>query len=297
MNAPVVLAFLCYFGVLLGIGFFAHKRSQTESDFVLGDRSVNFWLTALSAHASDMSAWLFMSFPAAMYIGGVSSAWIGLGLVIGMFLNWQFIAEKLRTGTEASNSFTLSTFFEKRFGDDSGILRLLTAIMTLVFLTIYLAAGLIAMGFLFESLFGINYLLGICIATTAVIAYTLFGGFVTVATVDFFQGIFLLFVIAIVPMIALYSIGGVDDVYAALVRNGRSVSLLPDESWLSFITALLLSFGWGLGYVGQPHIITKFMGIDQSSELRKSKYLGMSWQILALGAATAIGLIGVAFFV
>ncbi|GAB4237121.1 MAG: sodium/proline symporter PutP [Chlamydiales bacterium] len=296
MNFWIILAFITYFIVLLSIGFLAHKRSRTESDFVLGDRSVNFWLTALSAHASDMSAWLFMSLPAAVYMGGLVQSWIALGLIFGMFLNWQFISKRLRTYTEKSDSYTLSSFFESRFQDHSGVLRVLTALMTLLFLTCYLSAGLIAMGYLFQSLFGINFFIGITFASAVVIAYTLFGGFVTIAWVDFFQALFLLAVILFVPLLALASIGGISPIVESASENHLPLTLFPQDGSSAFFAAFFLAFGWGLGYPGQPHIITKFMGIKNPEELTKSKYLGMTWQILALGASVAIGLIGIAFF-
>jgi len=208
MNLQVLAAFFTYFSILLLIAFSAHKRSRTESDFALGNRSLSFWLTALSAHAADMSAWLFMAVPAAIFLGGMPNAWMALGLIVGMFLNWHFIAPKLRVQTEQYQSFTLSTFFEKRFNDTSGFLRVLTAFLSLIFLTCYLSAGLIAMGYLFESLFGIDYFIGISFSIIVVMAYTFFGGFVTVAWTDLFQGFFLLAMIVLVPLVGYTAIGG-----------------------------------------------------------------------------------------
>ena len=136
MNIPLFLAFGLYFAVLLSIGLLVRKKHLTETDFILGSRSLNFWVTALSAHAADMSAWLFMAFPAALYIGGLSQSWIALGLLLGMFCNWHFVAPKLRVDTEENNSYTLSTFFERRFHDSSGMIRVLTAVMSIVFLLV-----------------------------------------------------------------------------------------------------------------------------------------------------------------
>ena len=183
----IVASFLAYFSILILIGIISHKKQKSSADFIVGDRSLNFWLTALSAHASDMSAWLFMGLPSAIYIGGLSQSWIAIGLLIGMFLNWQFVAIKLRKATEKYDSYTLSTFFEKRFNDQSGILRVLTATMTVVFLTCYLAAGLIAMGLLLESVFGIDYYFGLSVAMLVAVAYTFSGGFITIAWTDLFQ--------------------------------------------------------------------------------------------------------------
>lgn len=296
MEIQLIAAFCVYFAILLFIGFISHNRSKTETDFVLGDRSVNYWVTALSAHASDMSAWLFMSFPAVVFMGGVGKIWIGIGLVFGMFVNWQFVARRLRKFTEENDSYTLSTFFEKRFEDSSGLLRTLTAIMTIVFMACYLSAELIAMGFLFESLFSINYYIGIVLATAVVIAYTLFGGFVTIAWVDFFQGMFLLGVIIVVPFFAISAMGGVQPIIETASREGIPLTVFSGEGITAFLAAMSLTFGWGLGYPGQPHIITKFMGVRDPDELYKSKYIGMTWQVLALTASACIGLIGIGFF-
>lgn len=295
MITPYILSFILYFAILLVIGLVSHKRQTTSADFIMGNRSLSFWLTALTAHASDMSSWLFMAFPAALFMRGVPEVWIGLGLVIGMYMNWQFVAEKLRIDTERTNSYTLSTYFERRYHDHSGLLRSLTAFMTLFFMTVYLASGLIAMGILLDSLFGINYYYGLATATFVVVTYTFAGGFVTVAWTDFFQGIFLLIAILIVPYLAFQEIGGWAEIHQTAKDLELSLHIVKDFSFETLLGIFFLA-SWGLGYFGQPHIVTKFMGIKNSNEIYKSKYLGMSWQILTLGAAALTGLIGVTFF-
>lgn len=296
MNLQLIIAFVAYFIILLLIGLFSHKRSTSSSDFIMGNRSLNFWLTAFTAHAADMSAWLFLAFPAAVYIGGLSKTWLALGLLAGMYLNWQFVAKELRNLTEMYHSYTLSTFFERRFSDHSGVIRVLTAIMSIVYLTIYLSAGLIGMGGMLESLFGINYYVGLTIAMLVVVTYTFVGGFVTVAWTDTFQALFLVTIVLFVPYIAYQHIGGWEQILQAAEAKGVALSFLPDTSWSTLLTIIFLVFGWGLGYFGQPHIITKFMGITHASELTKSKYLGMSWETVALAAAASIGLVGIGFF-
>lgn len=297
MNTHIILPFIAYFGVLLTIGLISHHRQNTAADFIVGNRSLNFWVTALSAHASDMSSWLFMAFPAAIYLGGLSQAWIALGLLMGMYLNWQLVAKKLRTMTENYDSYTLSTFFERRFHDKSGVLRILTGIMAVFFLTCYAAAGLIAMGDIFESTFGINYYMGLSIATGVILIYTFVGGFITVAWTDLFQAIFLLAVILFVPYVAyLHLPNGIHSIVEAAKSNEISLKLIPDLSKESILGIIFLVLSWGLGYFGQPHIITKFMGINDAKNMHKSKYVGMTWQFVALGAATCIGLVAMAFF-
>jgi len=296
MDLQIFFAFLLYFSVLLLIGLFSHRKSQSETDFILGNRSLSFWLTALSAHASDMSAWLFMSLPMLIFVYGLSKAWVAIGLFIGMFVNWHFIAPKLREGTEKSDSYTLPTFFERRFNDASGAIRLLTASLTLLFLTFYLSGGLIAMGYLFEAIFGIDYYVGITIAISVMVAYTFVGGFVAVAWTDFFQALFLLFVIITVPFLALGKIGGSETVERVAQFRGISLEIFGNLTLASIGFIVIDALGWGLGYFGQPHIVTKFMGIRNVNEMKKAKWLGMSWQFLSLTGAVLVGLVGIGFF-
>lgn len=295
MYSYVLTAFIAYFSILLLIGLFFHRRQVTSSDYIMGNRSLNFWLVALSAHASDMSAWLFMAFPMTIFVEGLPHVWIALGLLGGMFLNWKLVAPRLRLKTEEYHAYTLSSFFAKRFGDDSGVIKLLSAIVLLIFMTHYLSAGLIGMGILLESLFGLNYMVGLSIALFVVVVYTFVGGFNTVAWIDLFQAVFLLSMIILVPAVAFMKIGGWSAITS--IAHQKSISLsFGFEGVDGFINVFSLALGWGLGYFGMPHIITKFMGIRDPKELNKSMLVGMSWQVITLCAATLVGLIGIAFF-
>lgn len=296
MQTYIIAAFITYFTILLLIGLFFHRKQVTSTDFIMGNRSLNFWLVAISAHASDMSAWLFMAFPMTIFVLGLPHIWIALGLIIGMFLNWQFVAPRLRSMTENYNCYTLSSFFEKRLNDKSGYIKILSAIVLVIFITHYLSAGLIAMGYLLESLFDVNYMLGLSLALFVVVIYTFVGGFTTVAWTDLFQGIFLLGMIIIVPFFAFAKIDGWKAIEHVAQQRSISLALSADDSFESFITIFSLALGWGLGYFGMPHIITKFMGLKHTSEMYKCKWLGMSWQVIALGCAAIVGLIGIAYF-
>lgn len=296
MFDPFFVSFIIYFIFLLAIGLIAHRKHTSAADFMVGARSLNFWVTALSAHASDMSSWLFMGLPMIVFMKGLPAIWIALGLLGGMFVNWHYIAPKLRVATERYNSFTLSAFFESHFRDQSGVLRLLSASLMLIFLTHYLSAGLISLGVLFESLFQVDYMLGIFIATAVMLAYTSLGGFVAVAWADFFQGIFLLIMILIVPTVAYRELsGGWDSIVSCAANRQVSLNIFPHslgEAW----SLLTLALSWGLGYLGMPQVLSKFMGIRSPSEIYKAKILGLSWQLLSLLAATASGLVGIAYF-
>ena len=289
-------AIILYVLILLTIAYCSTRKKQTSSDFLIGGRSMNFYLTALSAHASDMSSWLFMAFPAAIFLSGMSKVWYAVGLILFMYLNWQFVAPRIRTMTEQYNALTFSSFFESRLSDTSGLIRIFTAVMSLIFYSVYISAGLVALGVLLETLFNLNYHLGITLSILVVVPYLFFGGYKTLAWIDLFQGLFLLAVIAFVPLYAIQFVGGFSKMHAALSYYDRSLALFPDFSASTLIGIFFTILGWGLGYFGQPHITTKFMGITRVEEMRKAKYVGMSWQIIALGAASLVGLIGVPFF-
>ncbi len=302
MNIYMLLAFIIYFIVVSCIAYIGFKITTSKisdegnTDFILGNRSLNYWLTALSAHASDMSNWLFMAFPAVIFTGGLYYSWIAIGLVVGMFLNWHFIAPKIRVLTEKYGCSTLSSYFEKRFGDRSGVIRIVTGIMSIAFFTIYISAGLKGIGVLLESSFGFPYNLGVFVSIAIVFCYTFLGGFIAVAWTDLFQGMFLLCMIVLVPIYTGFKVGGFSAIYSAAVSKGVSLSLLPDYSMLTFLSGLLLALSWGLGYFGMPHVLSKFMGIRDVREMHKSKYVGMTWQIITLSAATFVGLVGIAYF-
>ncbi len=266
-------AIALYFTFLLIIALVAWRK-RSSNDFHLGGRNLNFYLTAFSAHASDMSAWLIMGYPAAVAISGIGSTWTAVGLLFFMYVNWQFIAPKIRRATEAHNSSTLSSFFASHF-QAKGI-RILSAIMAFFFFTIYLSAQLVGLGEIFGSLFHIPFSSAISIGIVIALIYPLIGGYLTLAWTDLFQGLFLLAMIIMVPL--------------HLLGQGATLSL-PSYS-IHWTQALFLACGWGLGYFGQPHIITKFMGIRHVHEMHKSKWVGISWMTLALAGATLVGLLG-----
>jgi sodium/proline symporter len=290
----MIAAFALYFVTLTGIGIYFYHRNKYASDYIIGNRSVNYWVTAIATQASDMGSWLFMGFPAAVYAAGLFEFWTAIGLTACMLLNWVFIAPRLRAQTEQYNALTLSTFFERRLQDSSGMLRSISAAITIYFFTCYIASGVVALGRLFEAAFGIDYFIGAVLGLLAGVLFTLIGGFLAVAWCNLFQGLFLLAMILIVPIYGTIYCGGIGAVLAATKTYGVSLSLISQTQ--SIIAAISLALGWGLGYFGQPHILINFMGIDDPKNIRAATWVGISWQILVLSAATAIGLIGVCFF-
>lgn len=293
MDIAILSAFIVYFGTLLGIGFYFYHTKRNAASFMLGGRSTNYLVTAIAAQASDMGAWLFLGFPAAIYMTGMSGCWIAIGLVLFMFLDWHYIAPKLRTQTEQLNSLTLSSFFATRFGDTNGHIRLISALFSLLFFTFYIASGLVGLGRLFESAFELNYHAGILLGLITTTIFTLVGGFVAVAWSSLVQGLFLLVMILLVPIYGFFMIDGIQAIVTAAHARDVSLSLITETHGIGNALNLM---AWGFGYFGQPHILIYFMGINDVRKMHYAKYIGLAWQILVLTAAIGVGLVGIAFF-
>lgn len=296
MNFLFVASFFGYISVLIGIGYALSRRQKTSTDFMVGSHSINYWVTAIATHATDMSAWLFMAFPGIIYTHGIPGCWSAIGLLTFMLITWQFIAQKLREDTARYNAPTLSTYLEKRYNDSSGAIRIISALFALFFFALYISAGIVALGRALEATFGFSYHVGILLGTATVALYTILGGFIAIAWNDFLQGMFVFFIITLFPIYALHLIGWFPAIVKATAAKNISLSLFPDASLKTIGSLLAASLGWGLGYFGQPHILVNFMGIDNPKDTRKAKYVGLSWQVITLTAATLIGLIGIAFF-
>ncbi len=287
----LIIAFIIYFCLLTSIGIYFYRRNKNASDYIIGNRSINYVVTAIATQASDMGIWLFMAFPAAVYMHGLFECWTAIGLTVCMFLNWQFIAPRLRQQTEQYDALTMSTYFSKRFNDTSGILRILSATITLWFFTAYIASAVVGLGRLFSHAFSIDYSYGIIIGLLCGLSYTLIGGFLAVAWCDLFQGLFLLGMIVFVPLYTYFYVGGYTAIINAAAVKNVSLSLFSSGS----SSALCLAAGWGLGYFGQPHILINFMGIDDPKKIPSAKWIGISWQMTVLTASAMIGVTGLAF--
>lgn len=294
MSFAFISAFFIYFCTLISIGFFFFKKKENLAEFMIGNRSANYWVTAIATQASDMGSWLFLAFPAALFMRGLFECWTAFGLIVFMFLTWHFVAPQLRRLSELYGSVTLASFLNHRFGDHKGRIGFISACITLIFFTFYIASGLVGLGRLFATIFAINYHTGILISLATVLIFTLCGGFLAVVWTNLFQGIFLLAAIIIVPLYAWFANDtGLSLVSAAAVRQ-VPLSLFNDIP--TTIRALLLSVGWGLGYFGQPHILVNFMGINDPRTIIYATYVGMSWMIAALTAAVCVGLMGMIYF-
>ncbi|MGK0441398.1 MAG: SSS family solute:Na+ symporter/sodium/proline symporter [Pseudohongiellaceae bacterium] len=279
---------------MLAIGLYAYKKSTGDvAGFMLGGRSLTPSVTALSAGASDMSGWMLMGLPGAMYVTGLSSIWIAVGLVVGAYFNYLIVAPRLRTYTEIANdSITLPDFFENRFADDSHLLRIVSSLVIIVFFTLYTSSGVVAGGKLFESSFGLNYEAGLYITAGIVVVYTLMGGFLAVSLTDFVQGCIMFLALVLVPMVVLTDIGGVGVMTETIADiNPELLNMFGGVSALGVVSAM----AWGLGYFGQPHIIVRFMAIRSIDDLPAARRIGMSWMIVSICGSTATGFAGIAY--
>ncbi|KAB2493277.1 sodium/proline symporter PutP [Priestia endophytica] len=294
MEIGAYITLSIYFLGMLVIGWYAYKKSTDDiSGYMLGDRGLGPAVTALSAGAADMSGWMLMGLPGEMYTTGLSGIWLAVGLTIGAYLNYLLVAPRLRTYTAvADDSITIPDFFENRFKDRTRVLRLVSALVILVFFTLYTSAGLVSGGRLFESAFDLNYVFGMFLIAAVVIAYTLFGGFLAVSLTDFVQGVIMFLALVLVPLVVLFELGGPSPI----VETIKSVD--PNHLDLfrgTTVIGLFSLFAWGLGYFGQPHIIVRFMAITSVKELKPARRIGMGWMIISIAGALLTGLFGLAY--
>jgi len=288
MPTATIVTFIAYFIILLCIGFYFYGKSSSIEDYLLGGRGMGAWVTALSAQASDMSGWLLMGLPGAIYLAGLIDAWIAIGLFIGTVLNWKLVAGRLRVYTQKTNTITLPCFFEQRFRDPTGLLRVISAIVILIFFTIYASSGLVAAGKLFESTFDIPYQAAVIIGGMIIVVYTFLGGFLAVCWTDLFQGALMVLALVVVPALAYLNLEGTQTISKAV--TSRSMQ----QGWPALM--IISAMAWGLGYFGQPHILARFMSAKSLKKLTESMGIAVVWVFLSLAGAVAIGLVGMGMF-
>ena len=299
-----MISLAAYFIIMMMIGVYAYRKSTSDvSEYMLGGRQLHPAVGALSAGASDMSGWMLMGLPGAIYVSGFSAAWIAVGLVIGAYLNYRFVAPRLRVYTElADDSITIPDFFENRFNDTSHALRVISALVIIIFFTVYTSSGIVAGGKLFESAFGLNYQLGLFVTAGVVLAYTVIGGFLAVSLTDFVQGCIMFIALVLVPLIAFFAIGGLAGAEQSIlgatqtvdgaVRNAQFFNWWTEDMTIIGLISLL---AWGLGYFGQPHIIVRFMAIRSLKDVATARFIGMSWMLVTVIGAVLVGYVGLAY--
>ncbi len=293
MNLQLILSITVYMVGMLFIGYFAYKRTSNLTDYMLGGRTLGPAVTALSAGASDMSGWLLMGLPGAMYAQGLSASWIAIGLTLGAWANWLYVAPRLRNYSEVTDSITIPSFLENRFGDGSNVLRLTSGLVILVFFTFYVSAGIVSGGVMFENTFNLEYHTGIWFVTGVVVAYTLFGGFLAVSWTDFVQGLIMFIALILVPIVTIMHTGGMGASFDTIQKVDPALfDMLKGTSFIGIVSL----FAWGLGYFGQPHIIVRFMAISSVKEIKRARRIGMGWMIFSILGAMFTGLIGISYY-
>ena len=293
LSAEVAITFVAYSALMLFIGFYFYKHNKNAEDYFLGGRSLGPVVSALSAGASDMSGWLLLGLPGALYVSGFVESYIAIGLSVGAFLNWTFVAKRLRISTSVvANSITIPSYFETRFDDDKHILRLICAVVILVFFTFYVSSGLVGGAKLFETTFGLDYSYALSAGTIIIVAYTFLGGYKAVCWTDMIQGLLMMGALIIVPLVMLSNLGGYNEAIQ-IVREIRPEALSMGEgvSALAIISAL----AWGLGYFGQPHILVRFMSIRSTKDIPTATFVGISWMVISLIGTCFIGVLGIAY--
>lgn len=297
----IFLAFVLYLALMVVVGAVYAKKNSSSEDYFLGGRNLNGFVAALSAQASDMSGWLLMGLPGSVYAFGTGQIWIAVGLFIGTVCNWLFISKRLRRYTiRANNALTLPTYFENRFHDKRRVLLLVSSITIVIFFLVYTASALAAGGKLFNLVFGIDYTVAMTVGAAVILVYTFMGGFMAVCTTDFIQGMLMLVGLLAVPLIALGFVGagnvgelvdksgvaGGASAYLNIMYNGADKHRFID---------ILSQLAWGLGYMGMPHILVRFMAVKDEKELNKSKGVAILWVALSLTFACVIGIVGRAY--
>lgn len=296
----LIFTIVAYLIAMLAVGFFFSKGNGDSTDFYLGGRKMGPLVTAMSAEASDMSSWLLMGLPGLAYLSGICEpVWTALGLGVGTYLNWLFVAKRLRRYSANINAYTVPQFFSKRFRDDKNVLSLIAAIVIIVFFVPYTASGFAACGKLFNSLFGVNYLVAMILSALVIVAYTVLGGFKAVSTTDFIQSCVMTLALVVVFGFGVSTAGGMD----AVIENAKAIpghlSLtnvfdLSTNSAASYggVIAIVSTMAWGLGYFGMPHILLRFMAIEDENKLKLSRRVASIWVLIAMFAAIVIGVVG-----
>ncbi len=298
-NIVILITIILYMVMMIVIGFSVADRNKTSGDFFLGGRRLGPFVTAMSAEASDMSGWLLMGLPAVALMGGIAeAAWTAIGLAIGTYINWLVVAKRLRVYSQKIDAFTLPDFFAKRFGDNSKILTTVAAILIIVFFIPYTASGFSACGKLFSTLFGIDYMTAMIISAIVIVLYCTLGGFLAASTTDFVQSIVMTIALLVVVGFGANKANGFSNVFANVQSLDGYLNLFKGFDVASGTTGsygalpVASTLAWGLGYFGMPHILLRFMAIEDKDKLKTSRRVASVWVVISMAVAVLIGIIG-----
>ncbi|MDN4492807.1 sodium/proline symporter PutP [Ureibacillus aquaedulcis] len=295
MSSITITVFILYFAILFVIGYLAYRRTSNVEDYILGGRQLGPFIGGISTGASDMSGWLLLGLPGAVYLSGLSEIWIGVGLAIGAYINWQYVGKRIRVYTQvANNSLTLPDFLENRFRDHSKSLRIVASVFILIFFAFYISSGLVGGAVLFETTFGISYKTALIVGSAVIIGYTMIGGFFAVAWTDFFQGLLMFLALITIPIVALFNLGNWKDAINTIGSiSVEHLDVFAGTTALGIISLL----AWGLGYFGQPHVIVRFMAMTTSKDITIGRSVYTIWNVAAILGAIFTGFFGIAYFV
>jgi len=294
---PVLIGFLAYLVILMVKGSLTFKYNKTIADFVLAGRRLGPWLVSFSERASGESAWLLIGLPGLALASGFNAIWPAIGCVTGILFSWMFISRRLRMQTEKHNALTIPDLFENRFSDTSHLLRIVSTVIIIFFFTIYVSAQFLAAGKVLNTIFGISKLEGMMVGAFIIVIYTIMGGFFAVAWTDLLQGAIMVFTLVLLPIVGLIELGGVEKLSDAIKDIDPNLLLVGGgKQGLPMIASILGGLGIGLGYMGQPHLVTRFMAIKDPQKLRQGTLIAICWALLAFWGAVFIGIIGLGLF-
>jgi sodium/proline symporter len=295
MNLGLLVAFLVYLVVLIGVGIITYRMTRTHDDYYLAGRKLNPWVTALSAEASSESGWLLLGLPGQAFLQGIGAFWVAFGCLAGTFFNWTIVATRLRKVTGFFRAITIPDYLESRFDDRSHTLRVVAALLIGVFMTSYVAAQLVASGKALSVTFGLDYVPAVLIGATVILFYTMMGGFFAVAWTDVVQAVMMLIGLVVIPIVGTIKLGGPAAVCSKLAECAADtsgfMSLRVGKEGIGLATFIVGMLGIGLGYPGQPHVLVRFMAIKRPSLVRKSALIGVIWAAVALYGAVLVGLL------
>jgi sodium/proline symporter len=294
---PIGVGFLAYLILLMIKGSLTFRYNKTIADFVLAGRRLNPWLVSFSERASGESAWLLIGLPGLALASGFNAIWPAIGCVSGILFSWVFISRRLRLQTERHGALTLPDLFENRFSDKTHLLRIVSTIVIIFFFTIYVSAQFLAAGKVLNTIFGISKFEGMLIGAFIIVIYTIMGGFFAVAWTDLLQGTIMVFTLVLLPIVGLIELGGVGKLSEALLNiDPGLLSVGGGEVGFPMIASILGGLGIGLGYMGQPHLVTRFMAIKNPAKLRHGTLIAICWALLAFWGAVFIGIVGLGLF-
>ncbi|MDE5605456.1 MAG: sodium/proline symporter PutP [Eubacterium sp.] len=296
----ILIAIVAYLAIVVAVGVACSRKNKNVDDFYLGGRKLGPFVTAMSAEASDMSGWLLMGLPGLVYLCGIAEAsWTAIGLALGTYVNWLILAKRLRNYSSRIDAITVPDFFKKRFRDNTNVLIVAAAVLIIIFFIPYTASGFSTCGKLFGSLFGIDYHLAMIISAIVIVAYTSLGGFLAASTTDFIQSIIMTIALIVVLVFGISVAGG----WSAVAENAQSI---PNYLSLTSTTdgnggvvgfgsmSIISTLAWGLGYFGMPHILLRFMAIEDPKKIKLSRRVASVWVFIAMGVAVVIGMVGLA---